>query len=316
MNATAILPIDEIEPASSTVVDRSDAPILVVDDSIVSQRLAGGLIQQGTGRPVVYAKNGLEALTLLETLEPSVVLTDLHMPVMDGLELVEAIRARHPGIPVVLMTAFGSEAIAMRALKAGAANYVPKDCLVTDLVETLQNLLTVVDGNRRRRQLLSFQTGRTSSFEITNDPDLFPAIVTLVQEELHCFSIGDETARLRVAVALQESLANALFHGNLECSSDLRQVDERDFYRLADRRRAMEPYRSRRIHLESTVSRDEIRIHIRDEGPGFDVSKLDKPFDPEDLMRVGGRGMILIRTFLDEVIHNSKGNHVTLIKYK
>jgi CheY-like chemotaxis protein len=314
MIASMIPSVEEMERASGAEVERGEAPILVVDDSIVSQRLAGGLIEQGTGRPIVYAKNGIEALSLLETLEPCVVLTDLQMPGMDGLELVEAIRARYPGIPVVLMTAFGSEAIAMRALKAGAANYVPKDCLVTDLVDTLQNLLTVVDGNRRRRHLLSFQTSRTSTFEITNDPELFPAIISLVQEELLSFSIGDQTTRLRVAVALQESLANALFHGNLECSSDLRQVDEQDFYRLADKRRAVEPYRSRRIFLESTVTRSEIRIQIRDEGPGFDVAALDRPFDPEDLMRVGGRGMILIRTFLDEVIHNERGNQITLIK--
>ena len=280
MNASATLATEEREPASGTETDRGEAPILVVDDSIVSQRLAGGLIQQGTGRAVVYASNGAEAMTLLETIDPCIVLTDLQMPVMDGLALVEAIRARYASTPVVLMTAFGSEAVAARALKAGAANYVPKHRLINDLVETLQNLLTVVDGNRRRKQLLSFQTARTSSFEIANDPDLFPTLVALVQEELLAFSIGDETTRLRIAVALQESLANALFHGNLECSSDLRQQDERDFYRLADERRATEPYRSRRIHLVSTVDRDGIRIDIRDEGPGFDVSRLDKPFDP------------------------------------
>jgi anti-sigma regulatory factor (Ser/Thr protein kinase) len=46
--------------------------------------------------------------------------------------------------------------------------------------------------------------------------------------------------------------------------------------------------------VESKIDRDEARIDIRDEGPGFDVSSLDKAFDPEDLLRIGGRGMILI----------------------
>jgi anti-sigma regulatory factor (Ser/Thr protein kinase) len=138
----------------------------------------------------------------------------------------------------------------------------------------------------------------------------------LVQEELLSFSIGDDNTRVRVAIALQESLTNALYYGNLECSSDLRQEDERRFYNLADERRAIDPYCSRRIHLEMRIDRDEARIDIRDDGPGFDVASLDKPFDPEDLMRIGGRGMILIRSFLDEVIHNKTGNQITLIKRK
>jgi anti-sigma regulatory factor (Ser/Thr protein kinase) len=62
------------------------------------------------------------------------------------------------------------------------------------------------------------------------------------------------------------------------------------------------------------IARDELRINIRDEGPGFDVASLHKPFDPEDLLRIGGRGMLLIRSFLDEVIHNETGNQITLIK--
>jgi anti-sigma regulatory factor (Ser/Thr protein kinase) len=174
----------------------------------------------------------------------------------------------------------------------------------------------VIEGNQKRRRILSCQVARTCSFEIGNDPDLLPTLIGLVQEDLMAFSIGDLTARLQVAVALQEALSNALYHGNLECSSDLRQEDERIFYRLADDRRAIEPYRSRLIRVELRIDREHARIEIQDEGPGFDVSGLDRPFEPEDLMRVGGRGMILIRTFLDEVIHNKRGNRITMIKRK
>src|SRR4051812_22533150 len=118
MHAVATPTIDGEPIADWNEGKGREAPILIVDDSIVSQRLAGGLIQQGTGRPVVYANNGIEALAVLKRVEPCVVLTDLHMPVMDGFELVGAVRSKYPHIPVVLMTAFGSEAIAMRSLKA------------------------------------------------------------------------------------------------------------------------------------------------------------------------------------------------------
>ena len=56
---------------------------------------------------------------------------------MDGLQLVQAIRSKYPGMPVILMTAHGSEDIAIQALQKGAASYVPKKSLARDLAETL-----------------------------------------------------------------------------------------------------------------------------------------------------------------------------------
>jgi CheY-like chemotaxis protein len=308
--------LDDIVSERATInsTPSFDPPILIVDDSVVSRRLAAQIIGRGSGRSVIEAENGLKALELLETAHPAAVLTDLQMPGMDGLELVEMVRTRHPEIPVVLMTAYGSETVAMNALRAGAANYVPKKNLARSLVPILDQVFAVVEKSQRRHKLLASQTTRIARFEVENDPNLLAPLISLLQEDLVAFGIGDETERVRVGVALQESLANALFHGNLECSSDLRQDDERVFYRLADQRRALEPYRSRRIHVESNVSRERAEIMIRDEGPGFDVSNLDKPLDPEDLMRIGGRGMLLIRTFMDEIRHNHTGNEITMIK--
>ena len=84
--------------------------ILIVDDSAVERRLAGGLLQASTDYELLYAEDGIEALGLIAESRPSVVVTDLVMPGMDGLELVQAIRNSYPQIPVILMTAFGNEA--------------------------------------------------------------------------------------------------------------------------------------------------------------------------------------------------------------
>src|SRR5687767_9244295 len=107
--------------------------ILVVDDSPVDQTLVGRLLQKCEGLEPIYADNGREALAAIEREEPDLVLTDLQMPEMDGLALVKAIRKQHSSVPVILMTAFGSEDIAMEALHRGAANYVPKKNLAKDL---------------------------------------------------------------------------------------------------------------------------------------------------------------------------------------
>ena len=53
---------------------------------------------------------------------------------------------------------------------------------------------------------------------------------------------------------------------------------------------------------------------VRDEGDGFDISSVPDPTDPENLLRASGRGLYLIGTLMDEVIHNDVGNKMTMIK--
>ena len=74
------------------------------------------------------------------------------------------------------------------------------------------------------------------------------------------------------------------------------------------------PYRSRRVRIRATLSRSEAVYVIEDEGPGFDPATLPVHTDPANLERIGGRGLMLIRTFMDEVEHNEKGNRITLRK--
>jgi CheY-like chemotaxis protein/anti-sigma regulatory factor (Ser/Thr protein kinase) len=294
--------------------DGEESPILVVDDSAISRRLVAQLVKRGTGRTVVHAEDGTEALDLLESLEPAVVLADLQLPGIDGLELVELIRERHPGIPVILMTSQGSELLVMDALRAGAASYVPKRGLAKLLVRTLHQVISVSQDRQTRRRLPMGQTQRGMKFVIPNDQGRIAPLISFLTEDLVAFGIGDVTTQMRVAVALQEALSNAMFHGNLEVSSDLRQEDEREFYRMADLRRQQSPYANRQIHVSAVFDHSHVEVKIRDEGPGFDVKSLEKPFDPEDLMRVGGRGLLLIRTFMDEVTHNESGNEIRMVK--
>src|SRR5687768_6135422 len=94
--------------------------VLVVDDSPtqaleVRQRLVR------SGFSVQIASAGSEALEAVARDRPDIILTDLMMPEMNGFELASHIKRDYPGLPVVLMTAHGTEEIAMRALRDGAA---------------------------------------------------------------------------------------------------------------------------------------------------------------------------------------------------
>ena len=99
--------------------------VLVVDDSAIDRRLAGSFLRRAGMEPT-HAHNGVQALESIERSVPDIVVTDLQMPEMDGLELVEAIRRIYPSLPVILMTAHGSEEIAVQALQQRRRELCPQ----------------------------------------------------------------------------------------------------------------------------------------------------------------------------------------------
>ena len=288
--------------------------ILVVDDSAVDRCFVKGLLVKNPEWQVACAEDGAAALELIRAEPPDLVLTDLQMPRLNGLELVAAIRDEFPYVPVILMTSQGSEEIALQALSSGAASYSPKAQLAQDLVETVRAVLSVSLPLREERRVARGSESDALSFVLDNDSSLIPPLIGVIQEKVVVPCLQDDGDLIRVGVALEEALANALYHGNLEISSTLKEQDDRAFYNLAKERREVAPYRDRRIYVAAKRGTDEITVVIRDEGPGFDPSTLPDPTDPENLERAHGRGLLLIRTFMDGVSHNARGNEITMQK--
>jgi len=289
------------------------ARILVVEDS-ATQAMQIQLLLEEAGFDVAVARGGAEGLDALAIAGVDVVLSDLDMPGLNGLDLVEAIRSRHPAVPVILMTARGSEEIAAQALQRGAASYVPKKNLDRDIIPTLRNVLGVAHAERAQLRISECLTRAEFHFRLENDPSLVPLLIGHLREHVARMQSCDETDLIRIGMALNEALLNAIYHGNLEVDSALRQEDERDFHRLIERRRRLAPYCDRRVDLLATVAPTEARFVVRDEGPGFDPRCLPDPFDSANLDRIGGRGLLLIRTFMDEVSHDPRGSEITMIK--
>jgi len=290
------------------------ASVLVVDDSAVDRLRTEKILAKDAGLTVSVAANGKEALEHLARGLPDIVLTDMQMPEMDGLQLVEEIRSRYPAVPVILMTAHGSEELAVQALQRGAASYVPKRNLANDLPDTIESVLGVAKANRSQLRLLECLIDTQSHFVLENDAALIPSLIGHLENNLTRMKLCDENGLIRVAVALREALINAIHHGNLEIDSGLREKDEKHYCTLVEERRQQEPYLDRRVHVYAKESHHEAYYVIRDEGPGFDPTSLPDPLDPANLEKVSGRGLLLIRTFMDEVHHNKQGNEITMIK--
>jgi len=289
--------------------------ILVVDDSPLDRRLVGGLLEKVPGVVVNTAGNGTEACRMLQSQPvPDLVLTDLEMPGMNGLELVRFLRDQQVAIPVIVMTAAGSEETAVQALQSGAASYVTKRTLSQELISTVINVLRISEERRTQTRVLQCVQRWETELEIESELELVTALSAYLMQNFNGMRICSSAEQLRVGVALDEALLNAFYHGNMEVSSKLRETDYHEFFNLARRRSRESPYRERRIHVEARFSLSEARFIIRDDGPGFDILALPDPCDKRYLERPHGRGLLLMRTFLDEVVYNSRGNEVTLVK--
>ncbi len=157
--------------------------------------------------------------------------------------------------------------------------------------------------------------GMDLRFELDNDAGSVAPLVEHLLEQMSAMQLFQKDDGVRIRIALTESLLNAIHHGNLELDSDLRQEDESIYHDLAETRRVQWPYCDRRVQVLASFSRERLKFVIRDDGPGFNHRRIHDPTDIENLERVGGRGLLLIRSFMDEVTFNDRGNQVTLIKY-
>lgn len=131
-------------------------PILVVDDELDMRELLRDVLQE-RGSRVTLAQSGREALKRLGEDEYAVVLTDLRMKEMEGIELLKEIKRSYPETNVIIMTAFGSVETAIEAMKQGAYDYLVKPIKTEELVRVTERALREAalrqEVNRLRREV-------------------------------------------------------------------------------------------------------------------------------------------------------------------
>ena len=289
--------------------------ILIADEDRDDRAQIGAIIETDPSLTAIYAGDGADALAQFEKVKPDLVLTDLQMPIMDGVGLVHAVRQKCASTPIVVMTSHGSQELAAEALAVGAASYVPKSEAENELLHTVQHVLTLAT-RRRPRPLPAALKQIRRVYVIGNDSHLITSLVGHLQENLVQVGLCDESEQIRFGVAIEEALINAMIHGNLEIDSDVKEADPARFDSFVQHRRAEAPFKDRKIEVEIELSAEEAIVTIGDQGQGFDPSSLPDPTDPENLEKVSGRGVLLMRSFMDEVRFNESGNQVTLVKRK
>ena len=253
----------------------------------------------GRGWEADSASGGEEALSRLKTHSYELLLVDILMPGMDGLELLGQLRAQHPTTPVVMMTVKNTPDHVMGSLRREAAAYISKPFSRDTLLTTLES----ASSNSLRGDDIKILSDKPHWISLQIRCQLATADrLTQFVRELPSDLEPDQ--REQIATAFRELLMNAVEHGG-----------------------HLDPDKT--VDLSYIRTARSIVYYIRDPGEGFSMNALahaaianspEEPFGHLELrrqlgIRPGGFGLLMTKSFADELIYSAKGNEVILIKY-
>ena len=270
--------------------------ILVVDDDRTSRHLTESLLKR-EGWKVTGAKDGVDALKLLRTRRFTLMLLDVWMPRMNGLELLEQLRTLEHRPRVVVMTSDETPATLLQAVRDQAFTYVHKPVDAEFLIETVR--LAIAAPETRPIEVISAR------------PEWVELILPCTREAANRLQgvmahlDTDLPAELRdsIAYAFRELLLNAVEWGG--------KLDPKHTVRISY-------LRAKRM----------VMYRIADPGPGFNIDNLphaaighpDSPIAHIDVrdakgLRAGGFGLLTVKSSVDELLYNEKRNEVVFVKY-
>jgi len=272
--------------------------ILIADDDRATLHLLQGVLKNA-GYATEVAKDGLEAQERLLRGRFDLLLLDIWMPRLNGLELLASLKKRKKGPRVVVMTSDDTPDTLLKAIREQAYRYLHKPVDPKQLIETLEQVLE--------------SAAAPSEIEVVSaEPDWVELVVPCTRaaaariEEVMAHLEANLTPEVRESVssAFRELLLNAVEWGG-----------------------RLDP--SRKVRIAYLRFERMLMYRIADPGPGFDPTKLEHAAvgQPEDDpiahvqvrekkgIRPGGFGLMMVRAQVDELLYNEKRNEVVFVKY-
>jgi CheY-like chemotaxis protein/anti-sigma regulatory factor (Ser/Thr protein kinase) len=271
--------------------------ILVVDDDRTTRHVLRKVLTSA-GFSVTVAKDGVEALEILRKRRFDVLLLDVWMPRMNGLDLLERLRTRKTRPRVVVMTSDEAPQTLLEAVRQQAFKYVHKPVASIELLQTVREVLKAPEP--------------PSIEVISARPEWVELVVPCRREAVERIQTvmaqldTDLAPDLResIAYAFRELLMNAIEWGG-----------------------RLDP--SRTVRISYLRARRMLLYRIADPGPGFDIENLPHaaiggpPDDPVAHMHVreakgirpGGFGLLMVQGSVDELLYNERRNEVVFVKY-
>jgi CheY-like chemotaxis protein/anti-sigma regulatory factor (Ser/Thr protein kinase) len=288
--------------------------VLVVDDQEALRTLLARLLER-EGFDPVQAENGAQAVEMYKSESPLVVVSDIMMPKMDGLALLNEIRRIDRNATVILMTGQGNEDVLLKALRGGATNFFKKPFNVRELIDEIRKVVEFRLEAARSSLFSPLLVEETKTFVMPRADSPFFPIINQITLQLPCLLPPEDILNLKIGI--EEVITNAIEHGNLGITFDAKSkaISEGRLADLIAEKGRESDAAGRCVRITSRLTAEEFAITIRDDGLGFDWRNLPA-VEPENLLAFNGRGIFLTKIYFDEVAFNDSGNEVTLRKKK
>ena len=294
--------------------------ILIVDDEEIIRNVLRRKLEQTTSYKVFTADDGTVALEMFKQEPVDLVISDLLMNEMNGIELLRNLKDIEPRIPVIIITGYGTLDDAIEAIHLGAEDFIKKPFDINEVLDTVEKTFRKMAEEEDQREVIKYIAHEDINLAIPNDFDLLNTVINYIFSHLRArWLVSDEDLH-DVKICLYEALTNAFEHGNLgitgEEKSRLLEQGQQAWreYQLA---KMDDPVnKQKQILVKLTIDDDMMKVAIKDEGKGFDHSTRTLDTDPEEMFRSSGRGLLLIQSLMDAVEFNETGNELGMTKHR
>jgi len=288
--------------------------ILIVEDDFYSRKYLHDLLvlEQYECKAVA---NGEEGLAMYKQFQPEIIISDIQMPIMNGLEMLEKLRKIKSDVIVIMTTAFGSEEFAIQALRLGANNYLKKPISDHELLPILNKYKAFIDNKSGNDNLTGVII--RNEFSLVFDTNM-KSISSVAERLVKSIETNFDNSELtNIELGLVELITNAVEHGNMQITSDEKKealandtISQLYIDRMTDPTVA-----SRKVMIDYRYDLTGCQWIISDEGMGFDWESIPNPTRDGNLLELSGRGIFISRFLFDELEYIGGGNIVRVKKY-
>jgi len=288
--------------------------ILLVDDEPEILDVIAEFLEL-KGHAVETASNGKSGLDMvLGHNDFDLVFSDIGMPEMDGLALLEKIRSNEIDTPVILISGQGDVSNTIRALQLGALDFIVKPVYLKSVEEALDKIETVMAAERENKAAVELISEQKVVMSFARDLNKIRNVISYFNRYTQDLCGVFDLEANKLAICLQECLTNAIIHGNFKVESRLKEEDWSAFDQLIRERQADAELGGKKVFITLHQTPQALTFEVRDEGEGFDPAILPDPTHPESWLKLSGRGILFIRSYIDEVTWNDVGNSITMLK--
>ena len=263
--------------------------ILVVDDEKDVRDTLSEMIES-LGSEVAVAENGVKALDRVKTERIDLIITDLSMPEMSGLDLIVEAKRVSPNIPIAVISAYGNVENTTYALTRGAFSFIAKPFKMSQIKDMIRKGKQLRELSLGTYALMDWVRSETD-MTFPSQENLFPSAILFVLKECQWRGIEDDARLENIAICLEELLSNALIHGNRN-------------------------NKEKQIALRMRFDAERFILAVKDEGDGFDAQTYLEKIRNNQAVIPEKRGLFITDLLVDELQFNEKGNEVTAVIYR